>query len=178
MKFFILALLFTAIATQVPLSPSAVCWNTTCKNVWANYKAPARRLQGLVAVPEISNGDCQEVCYNRCMCAKHVAANGTTGRRLQAVEPTGMQCNKQCGGGGHRRLQGVVAWRRPQCNQLCFDDCYADNLGKRQGRRLQAILSKETLSRNACSTTCNISNPVVPTTMSRTCQTNCVCMRQ
>ena len=131
MKVIIIAILLTYISAQsvvkdapvaetsdMRMSADELCWNSVCKARWTGYKVSSRRLQATVnLMPSVTNADCQERCYDQCMCP--------TTRRLQAIVaagPSSSECNKKCGGGGKgRRLQGVVNWRKVSCPQACFD---------------------------------------------------------
>lgn len=189
MKVIIIALLLTYISAQAPVvaapdmrrTADELCWSSVCESRWNAYTPAARRLQKVVTpMPTVTSGECQERCYDRCMCAKT--------RRLQAVVatgPSGSECNKKCNGGGKgRRLQAPVTWRAPSCPQVCFNDCYEDLLGQglvpktcRLKRRLQAVQTKEQNAAGACKTKCKITSPVVENAaaLAHECQSACIC---
>lgn len=192
MKIIIIAILLTYISAQsvvvVPemrMSADELCWNSVCKARWTGYKVSSRRLQAVQPtvnpMPSVTNGDCQERCYDQCMCPNK--------RRLQAVVATGpssSECNKKCGGGGKgRRLQGVVNWRKVSCPQNCFDNCYEDKLGQLvvpkvcSARRLQVRQTNEQNAAQACKTQCKITAPVVenPVALGKECQSACLCRK-
>jgi hypothetical protein len=190
MKVIIIAILLTYISAQTPvattdsrMSSDELCWNSVCKDRWTAYKGSSRRLQTMVnPMPSVTNADCQERCYDQCMCP--------TTRRLQvpvATGPSGADCHKKCNGGGKpRRLQAVVInWRKPSCPQVCFDYCYEDKLGRAvapkacAARNLQAVQSKEQNAAKACKIQCKITAPVVenPVALAKECQSACLCRK-
>jgi hypothetical protein len=196
MKVIIIAILLTYISAQAVvkvaetldsrMSADELCWNSVCRARWTGYKVSSRRLQAVVQaavnpMPSVTNGDCQERCYDQCMCPNT--------RRLQAVvatAPSGLECNKKCGGGGKgRRLQGMVSWRTVSCPQVCFDYCYEDKLGQLVvpkvcgARSLQSVQTNEQNAAQACKTQCNITAPVVenPVALGKECQSACLCRK-
>jgi hypothetical protein len=189
MKVIIIAILLTYISAQAPVvaapdmrrSADELCWSSVCESRWTAYKPSARRLQSVViTMPSVTSVDCQERCYDKCMCA--------TTRRLQApiaTGPSGADCNKKCNGGGKgRRLQAPVTWRKPSCPQVCFNDCYEDLLGQglvpqtcKLNRKLQAVQTPEQNAAGACKTKCKITAPVLEnaTDLAHECQSACIC---
>merc|ERR1712066_53473 len=169
MKIAIIALLFAAAMAQVQVPRYVACWNNTCKNPWATYTAPkTRRLQ--VMIPNPTTNQCKEACYDRCWCAHSVEANKKNRRTQAMVQNFGQVCDKECGGGGlpstHRRLQGVVNWRVPNCGQNCFADCYTSTLKsrlvKRRGRRAQGVVTNEQFAEGTCKQQCNVTSGTRP----------------
>merc|ERR1712039_32431 len=159
MKAIIFAMLIAYCASQQVLSPSQLCWNNTCKNDWQNYVQPAngvRRAQSVVAFKTVSTEDCNNECYDDCVCSH------------QAI--------------GSRRLQGVVNWRQPNCTKKCFDTCYTTTLKTKlqqtpkRNRRLQVMATPEQQSADQCAAECKMTRTEVTAPVPKdVCQTECVC---
>merc|ERR1712021_25531 len=203
MKAIIFALLVTYICAQAPvptripkMSADELCWTSVCKDRWFSYNGKSRRLQSLQSVvnnmPTITDANCNDRCYDRCMCDMDVPAT----RNLQAIQvPKGKTCSDKCGGAGkNRRLQSMVTSKVPVCKDTCFNDCYEDALGKARVptscRRLQAIVkTNEQVATETCKTKCQskagrrlqakVWNPTTPapSALARECVSVCVCRK-
>merc|ERR1712046_180634 len=180
MKAIIFACLIAFAASQAVQTPSDTCWASDCINPWANYSAThARRLQAAVKIPQITDAECKADCYDKCYC-EHTAKDIPLQRRTQAVVNWGYECNKKCGGGGTRRLQAVVTYRKPVCQQRCFNICYRRKLKQKlkttSSRRTQAVMSPEQLAAAECAVYCKQSTgELISPNPGHQCVKECVC---